>query len=89
MGRPERLTRWARFISPKQRGSKDMTKISNWAQQFYARLGHDEEGATAVEYAVMLAVILAVAAATLTAVGTEITAIWGKVLALLQTANPG
>jgi hypothetical protein len=37
----------------------------------------------------MLAVILAVAAATLTAVGTEITAIWGKVLALLQTANPG
>ena len=60
-----------------------MRKIQNWAQQFYARLRHDEEGATAVEYAVMLAVILAVTAATLTLVGQQINLIWTNVLAML------
>ena len=40
-----------------------MRKIENWAQQLYAKyqtVRADEEGATAVEYAVMLAVVLAV-----------------------------
>src|SRR5688500_17062294 len=60
-----------------------MLKIQNWAQQFYARLRRDEEGATAVEYAVMLAVILAVTAATLTMVGQQINLIWTNVLAML------
>ena len=51
-----------------------MRKIEKLARQLYAKyqtFRADEEGATAVEYAVMLAVVLAVAAATLTAVGTR------------------
>jgi Flp pilus assembly pilin Flp len=64
-----------------------MTKLFDRARQFYARVSRDEEGATAVEYAVMLAVILAVVAATLTSVGTEISRIWTAVLALLTTVG--
>jgi len=62
-----------------------MTKIIERARQFQARLLQDQEGATAVEYAVMLAVVLVVAAGTLGLVGAEINRIWLAVLALLQT----
>ncbi|WP_046863575.1 Flp family type IVb pilin [Microvirga massiliensis] len=61
-----------------------MTKIINGAQQLFARLGRDEEGATAVEYAVMLAVVLGVAAATLLTIGDKINAVWVEVATLLD-----
>jgi Flp pilus assembly pilin Flp len=51
------------------------------------RLGKDEIGTTAVEYAVMLAIILGVAVATLTALSANITRIFGLVNTLLTAVT--
>ncbi len=61
--------------------------LTNIAQRLYAKwtvMNNDEEGATAVEYAVMLGVVIAVSAAVLGSVGIEIKRIWELVLDLLK-----
>jgi Flp pilus assembly pilin Flp len=51
--------------------------------KFLRRFNKDEIGTSMVEYSVLLAIVLGVAVATLTALGGNITRIFGLVNALL------
>lgn len=50
------------------------------------RFARDESGAAMVEYTVLLGVILAVTIGTITAVGGDVSTIWGKLKAYMDTA---
>jgi pilus assembly protein Flp/PilA len=54
-----------------------MTKVLNKVKRFLSR---KEEGATMVEYALMLALIAAVCVATVTSIGTTANSAFNKVL---------
>ena len=54
---------------------KKMTKVCHWVREFLNR----EDGPTAVEYAVMLALIIVVCIAAITALGTNANATFTSV----------
>jgi Flp pilus assembly pilin Flp len=54
---------------------------------FLPRFRKDEIGTSMVEYSVLLAIVLGVAVATLTALGANITRIFGLVNALLDAVG--
>lgn len=53
----------------------------------FSRFVKDESGATAIEYGLIAALISVVIIATITAVGTQLTATFTKVSGALSTAN--
>jgi pilus assembly protein Flp/PilA len=57
---------------------KDMLQYIN------ARFGWDQEGATAVEYGIMVALIAVAIIIAVTAVGTELTTLFNKVATELK-----
>jgi Flp pilus assembly pilin Flp len=57
--------------------------------KFLRRLSRDEIGTSMVEYSVLLAIVLGVAVATLTALGANITRIFGLVNTLLAAVVAG
>ena len=54
---------------------------------FAARLSRDEEGATAVEYGLLVALIAAIIVGTVALLGTEINAAFNTVLGELQGSD--
>jgi Flp pilus assembly pilin Flp len=56
-------------------------------RNFLRRFRMDEIGTSMVEYSVLLAIVLGVAVATLTALGANITRIFGLVNALLTAVG--
>jgi Flp pilus assembly pilin Flp len=56
-------------------------------RSFLCRLRKDEIGTSMVEYSVLLAIVLGVAVATLTALGANITRIFGLVNTLLDAVG--
>jgi Flp pilus assembly pilin Flp len=56
---------------------------------FLRRFRRDEMGTSMVEYSVLLAIVLGVAVATLTALGANITRIFGLVNTLLDAVVAG
>lgn len=50
----------------------------------FMRFMKDEEGATAVEYGMMVALIAAVIVTTVTTLGTQVDAAFGKIVAALK-----
>jgi Flp pilus assembly pilin Flp len=56
-------------------------------RNFLRRFRMDEIGTSMVEYSVLLAIVLGVAVATLTALGANITRIFGLVNALLDAVG--
>ncbi len=51
------------------------------------RFWRGDEGATMVEYGLMVALIAIVCVAAVMAIGTELNIVWGKVLSGLQSAS--
>lgn len=65
-----------------QNSHKEETKMKKWLMNFLK----EEEGATVVEYAVMLVLIIVVAIATITIVGDKVNEGFQKVADELNTA---
>jgi pilus assembly protein Flp/PilA len=61
--------------------------VMKWIRNLLVKFSHDEEGATATEYAVMLVLIIVVALATITILGQEVKKGFNKVAIELQKAN--
>lgn len=61
-------------------------QLATWASLQADRLGGDEEGATAIEYGLIAALIAVVLIAALTAVGTELQAVFQSVADALTGA---
>ena len=53
---------------------------------FFTDLRTDEDGASFLEYTVLLGIILAVSVAVLTVVGTNANVIWGTMCGVMNTA---
>ena len=56
-----------------------MNRIQNWLKSFI----REEEGATATEYAVMLALIIVIAIGAISALGTKVSATFSNVTSSL------
>ena len=56
-------------------------------KSFFKKFIQDEEGATAVEYAVMIVLIIVVCLAVITTLGTEVKEAFSKVAETLTGAN--
>lgn len=54
--------------------------------EFLRRFRKDESGAALVEYTVLLGLLLALTAATITTVGTHTSTIWTNVMGFMATA---
>jgi Flp pilus assembly pilin Flp len=55
-------------------------------KQFLLRLRQDESGAALVEYTVLLGLLLALTAATMTTVGSNVSTVWTNVQSFMGTA---
>ncbi len=73
-GRPSKCT-WAGLISPQLEWSQGMKSFLNRAKCFLK----SEDGPTATEYAVMLALIIIVALGAITGLGTTVKSIFTNV----------
>ena len=56
-------------------------------KSFFKRFIEEEEGATAVEYAVMIVLIIVVCLAVITTLGTEVNKAFSKVAGTIGVAN--
>jgi pilus assembly protein Flp/PilA len=56
-----------------------MLKYGAYFQNLFARLCHDDRGATAVEYGPMVALIAAVIVAAVALIGTNLTSVFNSV----------
>ena len=55
--------------------------------KYILRFFRKEEAATAVEYAVMLALVLMVVIAAISSLGTKTSGLWGAIVAALRSAG--
>ncbi|MDH3997782.1 MAG: Flp family type IVb pilin [Desulfuromonadales bacterium] len=60
-----------------------------WIKELYHRLIHEEEGATATEYAVMLVLIIVVALGAITLLGEQVEEGFQTVADAIENANAG
>ena len=64
-----------------------MNSLSNTLNAFYIRLKYNDEGATAVEYGMMVALIAAVIVAVVATLGTQVNTAFTSVSSQITTAQ--